>query len=130
MTPTRYARSLDAEVGRLRAENRALLNSILGIAGIPPVVTGGSEPTGMAPEELPRIIEQIQAEALGERLSGESRIGFGLGRLQKATPTRGRSWRQISHMLELEALRKMRRRTDNGTDIAVPTRRNQPPREV
>jgi uncharacterized coiled-coil protein SlyX len=27
----------DAEISRLRAENRALLNSILGIAGVPPV---------------------------------------------------------------------------------------------
>ena len=29
---------LHAEIDRLRAENRALLNSVLGIAGIPPVI--------------------------------------------------------------------------------------------
>jgi hypothetical protein len=40
-TSTKYTRTLEAEVTRLRAENRALLNSILGIAGIPPVVVGG-----------------------------------------------------------------------------------------
>src|ERR1700677_517238 len=36
ITATRYTRALEAEVARLRAENRALLNSILGIAGVPP----------------------------------------------------------------------------------------------
>jgi hypothetical protein len=34
---TPYTRSLEGEVSRLRAENRALLNSILGIAGLPPM---------------------------------------------------------------------------------------------
>jgi len=33
----RYARGLEDEVARLRAENRALLNSLLGTAGIPPI---------------------------------------------------------------------------------------------
>jgi hypothetical protein len=44
MACPRHTRALDsevarqgAEIDRLRAENRALLNSILGIAGIPPV---------------------------------------------------------------------------------------------
>ena len=37
VTETRYTRALEAEVARLRAENRALLNSILGIAGVPPI---------------------------------------------------------------------------------------------
>jgi hypothetical protein len=37
LTTSRYTRTLEREVARLRAENRALLNSILGIAGIPPI---------------------------------------------------------------------------------------------
>src|ERR1700689_5908061 len=37
ITATRYTRALEAEVARLLAENRALLNSILGIAGVPPI---------------------------------------------------------------------------------------------
>ena len=37
VTATRYTRALETEVARLRAENRALLNSILGIAGVPPI---------------------------------------------------------------------------------------------
>ena len=34
---SRYVRLLEQEVERLRAENRALLNSLLGTAGFPPV---------------------------------------------------------------------------------------------
>ena len=36
-------RELRCEIARLRAENRALLNSILGIAGIPPIVVSETE---------------------------------------------------------------------------------------
>ncbi|MHB8541773.1 MAG: hypothetical protein ACYDCD_12665 [Candidatus Acidiferrales bacterium] len=34
---SRYTRALEDEVARLRAENHALVNSILGVAGIPPI---------------------------------------------------------------------------------------------
>lgn len=34
---SKYTRLLEEEVTRLRAENRALLNSLLGTAGFPPV---------------------------------------------------------------------------------------------
>ncbi len=34
---TRYVGMLEGEVVRLRAENRALMNSLLGTAGFPPV---------------------------------------------------------------------------------------------
>ena len=34
---SRYVRMLEAEVARLRGENRALVNSLLGTAGFPPV---------------------------------------------------------------------------------------------
>ncbi len=37
LTRSRYTRALEDELFRLRAENRALVNSILGIAGIPPL---------------------------------------------------------------------------------------------
>jgi len=33
----RYVRMLEEEVARLRAENRALVNSLLGTAGFPPI---------------------------------------------------------------------------------------------
>jgi hypothetical protein len=34
---SRYVRMLEEEVARLRAENRALVNSLLGTAGFPPI---------------------------------------------------------------------------------------------
>jgi len=34
---SRYVRALEADVERLRAENRALVNSLLGTAGFPPL---------------------------------------------------------------------------------------------
>ena len=48
---TRYVVLLEEEVARLRAENRALMNSLLGTAGFPPV----EFPAGEKPAELPRV---------------------------------------------------------------------------
>ncbi len=48
---TRYVGMLEEEVARLRGENRALLNSLLGTAGFPPVEF--AEP--VKPVELPRL---------------------------------------------------------------------------
>ena len=38
-----------AEIARLRLENRALLNSLLGTAGVPPVEEPRPQPVGIAP---------------------------------------------------------------------------------
>jgi hypothetical protein len=58
---SRYVRSLEEEVARLRAENRALMNSLLGTAGFPPV----EFPEAPKPQPLPRLRKrswhQIQA---------------------------------------------------------------------
>ena len=48
---TRYVVMLEGEVQRLRAENRALMNSLLGTAGFPPV----EFPEAPAPQPLPRL---------------------------------------------------------------------------
>jgi hypothetical protein len=48
---TRYVGLLEEEVARLRAENRALLNSLLGTAGFPPVEFAET----VKPVELPRL---------------------------------------------------------------------------
>jgi len=48
---TRYVGTLEAEVLRLRAENRALMNSLLGTAGFPPV----EFPETAKPQPLPRV---------------------------------------------------------------------------
>jgi len=47
----RYVGLLEAEVLRLRAENRALMNSLLGTAGFPPV----EFPEAPKPLPLPRL---------------------------------------------------------------------------
>jgi hypothetical protein len=46
----RYGGLLEGELVRLRAENRALTNSLLGTAGFPPV----DYPETPKPQELPR----------------------------------------------------------------------------
>jgi hypothetical protein len=57
----RYVGLLEGEVLRLRAENRALTNSLLGTAGFPPV----EYPEAPKPQPLPRLRKrswhQIQA---------------------------------------------------------------------
>ena len=57
----RYVGRLEEEVARLRAENRALMNSLLGTAGFPPV----EFPEAVKPQALPRLRKrswhQIQA---------------------------------------------------------------------
>jgi hypothetical protein len=47
----RYVGLLEADVARLRAENRALMNSLLGTAGFPPV----EFPEALKPQPLPRL---------------------------------------------------------------------------
>ena len=58
---TRYVVMLEEEVARLRGENRALLNSLLGTAGFAPVETGEAvKPVGMT-RIRKRSWPQIQA---------------------------------------------------------------------
>ena len=47
----KYVGMLEADVVRLRAENRALMNSLLGTAGFPPV----EFPEAPKPQPLPRL---------------------------------------------------------------------------
>ena len=61
MLQSNYVRLLEEEVSRLRGENRALMNSLLGTAGFPPV----EFPETPKPQPLPRLRKrswhQIQA---------------------------------------------------------------------
>jgi hypothetical protein len=65
----RYVALLEGEVARLRAENRALTNSLLGTAGFPPV----DYPEAPKPQPLPRLRKrswhQIQAWKQAEAAS-------------------------------------------------------------
>ena len=44
LTTSRYTHALEEEVARLRGENRALVNSLLGTAGVPPLHVDGLQP--------------------------------------------------------------------------------------
>lgn len=44
LTTSRYTCALEEEVARLRGENRALVNSLLGTAGVPPLHVDGTPP--------------------------------------------------------------------------------------
>jgi hypothetical protein len=58
----RYVRLLEEEVSRLRAENRALVNSLLGTAGFPPVDFPEAKPQAQSgPRLRRRSWHQIQA---------------------------------------------------------------------
>ena len=69
---SRYVRSLEEEVARLRAENRALTNSLLGTAGFPPL----DYPEPAKPQALPRLRKrswhQIQARREAAAVNDEA----------------------------------------------------------
>ena len=85
----RYVSLLEADVARLRAENRALMNSLLGTAGFPPV----EFPEVPQPQPLPRLRKrswhQIQAWR-GSRADRESPVD-----LDNALPNRANG--SVSH---------------------------------
>ncbi len=80
--PEHYVRTLEEEVARLRAENRALLNSLLGTAGIPPLeIPGGParrDGTAMPTRRRswPQIAQTLEAQsrdAANSRASAQTR---------------------------------------------------------
>jgi hypothetical protein len=85
-------RELEREVTRLRAENRALMNSILGIAGVPPVTVSSESAAA-----LPVDVESTVAAAKRKREASAVK--------NDVTPLRRRSWHQVNRMLEIDAAR-------------------------
>ena len=77
---SRYVRGLECEVARLRAENRALVNSLLGTAGVPP----------------------LEISDAGKGTDGSARVAL--------PAVRRRSWQQVGRILEIEAARRNRER--------------------
>ncbi len=69
------AAALRAEVERLRAENRALLNSLLGTAGIPPIEPGEPRPLREIPRVRRRSWPQVQLAREAEAARGNQGIG-------------------------------------------------------
>jgi len=98
ITTTRYTRALEAElvharadIALLRVENRGLLNSILGIAGVPSVPVDRESLAGTRSE----------APAAPRQCAAADTKHVGAARL--ASPLRRRSWQQINRMLEFES---------------------------
>jgi hypothetical protein len=63
-----YVRLLEEEVARLRAENRALMNSLLGTAGFPPL----EFPEAPKPQPLPRLRKRSWHQLQAWREAGAS----------------------------------------------------------
>ena len=109
---TRYRRALEAEVARLRAENRALLNSILGIAGVPPIPVTFPEAEsaieeGSVNEKDAALAENARMRRPQNRVANREREG-------PAAPMRRRSWQQINRMLEFESTKKKKETQPEG----------------
>jgi hypothetical protein len=64
-----YVQLLEGEVARLRAENRALTNSLLGTAGFPPV----EYPEPAKPQPLPRLRKRSWHQIQAWREAGAAR---------------------------------------------------------
>jgi hypothetical protein len=121
---TRYASTLEAEVARLRAENRALLNSILGIAGVPPlpamaVDVAASQING-ANNNDPQV-PAAGAVTSSAQLTPRSRARAvdPVPGPHIAVPMRKRSWQQITRMLEFESAQKEKPTADAATSRAT-----------
>jgi len=102
ITTTRYTRALEAEVARLRSENRALLNSILGIAGVPPLPVVVAPPAPTSQLNAPIAGATIGADVASPTPQPISKPGAA----NAAIPMRRRSWQQINRMLEFESTKK------------------------
>jgi hypothetical protein len=128
---TRYTRTLEGEVARLRAENHALVNSILGVAGIAPVrlIAGANGPQHLSP------LASAQSASVGATVGSPGRGKPRPYECETANsemsannaPLRRRSWQQIERLREIEDARAARR--ERGTDTETfPTPRNIVPR--
>src|SRR5580704_19603713 len=85
---SKYVCALEDDVARLRAENRALMNSLLGTAGFPPV----DFPEAPKPQMLPRVRKrswhQIQAwrQSAAERDAADNAEFVGTHRTNGPVP--------------------------------------------
>ena len=106
MLRSRYVRELEREAARLRAENRALLNSLLGTAGVPPLRV---EDCYVAPPF--RAAGSCEGQTAEPSHAASARSGQASPRAAEssaAPPVRRRSWQQIGRMLEIEEARRER----------------------
>jgi len=121
---SKYTRTLEAEVARLRAENHALVDSLFGVAGIPPVRAAAHSPVAGAtlgsPGRGPSFVR------VNKPRTYESALGNPENGAHNA-PLRKRSWQQIGRLREIEDLRAARRERKTDTEM-FPTPRSVVPR--
>ncbi|HEY0701663.1 MAG TPA: hypothetical protein VGD60_02750 [Candidatus Acidoferrales bacterium] len=104
---SRYTRGLEAEITRLRAENRALLNSILGIAGVPPVIVATDELAATdAENQAVSGGAAPRAAAVRPRRVTQPNPGSGVTTQAAGPVARRRSWPQIYRALEMDSAKK------------------------
>lgn len=78
---SKYVVLLETEVARLRAENRALMNSLLGTAGIAPV----DFPEAPKPQPLPRLRKRSWHQLQAWRENAAARDKHAQGEIQATT---------------------------------------------
>ena len=139
---TRYARALEDEIVRLRTENRALVNSILGVAGMPPLRREGvtarlglhgapkveSTPADAGAPVLQNPTLRRKGSGWGTGAARLPDTDVGMQRARKtgpaetgifdegAAPLRRRSWQQIGRLREIEDARAARRERETDTE--------------
>lgn len=131
----RNTRALENEVARLRAENRALVNSILGIAGIPPmgVAAATCSATAMAPAGAtlrspgrgkPRPYEgAVATQQINMAASEDADASH---EVRDVAPLRRRSWQQIGRAMALADARAAQRERESDTETFPAPRRTVP----
>lgn len=98
LVTSRYTRALEGEVLRLRAENRALVNSILGVAGVPPLKIDATASAGangvLLSDGAGTAVSNGKTERSAQRAASVNPHVSG------SAPIRRRSWQQIGRILE------------------------------
>jgi hypothetical protein len=119
LTASRYTRALESENARLREENRALLNSILGIAGIPPLRfdAGLARKHRQELHATPSAEKPVASHNAPPQGHPRDRATRTNGLIVPPGPLRRRSWQQIGRMLEIEDARRLNNR-DNSDSMS------------
>ena len=114
---TRYTRALEDELARLRAENHALVNSILGVAGIPPMRMVAANPgkASRQPDTKRPAGRELHAGA-ARRKTGPAQAADTVAREEHVAALRRRSWQQIERLREIEDARAARRERETDTE--------------
>lgn len=118
-------------MAQLRAENHALVNSILGVAGIPPMRTAlraNAFAEASRRKFIARDTVKTPASAgVARPKTGPTRVTGTGAREEQGTPLRRRSWQQIERAREIEDARAARRARETDTET-FPAPRNIVPR--